>query len=269
MKDFTYSAYKNLLTALQKAGYSFVNMAELYAAQQEGRSGGKLCCMRHDVDLKAAHSLHTARIEHTLGIRAVYYFRVVPQSDRPDIIQQIAALGHEIGYHYEDMSLFDGDAGKAFKHFCDKLLYFRRYYPVKTICMHGAPTSKYDGRDLWKRYDYRTQGIVCEPYLDLDYSRLLYLTDTGRMWDGYRVSVRDKIPVYQDEWTAKGLCYHTTAELIQALGDNSSPLMKAQTDLLITTHPQRWTDCPTEWWTERLVQAAKNLVKGMLVNRQK
>ena len=37
---------------------------------------------------------------------------------------------------------------------------------------------------------------------DVDFSQLFYLTDTGRCWDGYKVSVRDKIPVYQDQWTA-------------------------------------------------------------------
>ena len=26
---------------------------------------------------------------------------------------------------------------------------FRKLYPVKTICMHGSPLSKWDNRDLW------------------------------------------------------------------------------------------------------------------------
>ena len=26
---------------------------------------------------------------------------------------------------------------------------FRKFYPVKTICMHGSPLSKWDNRDLW------------------------------------------------------------------------------------------------------------------------
>src|SRR5690625_6415775 len=35
-------------------------------------------------------------------------------------------------------------------------------------------------RDLWKWYSYRDYGIIAEPYFDLDFSRVLYLTDTGR-----------------------------------------------------------------------------------------
>jgi hypothetical protein len=59
--------------------------------------------------------------------------------------------------------------------------------------MHGSPLSKWDNRDLWKRYDYRDFGIIAEPYFDLDFDEVFYLTDTGRRWDGDRVSVRDKI----------------------------------------------------------------------------
>src|SRR5690625_1791146 len=47
-------------------------------------------------------------------------------------------------------------------------------------------------RDLWKWYSYRDYGIIAEPYFDLDFSRVLYLTDTGRRWDGDKVSVRDR-----------------------------------------------------------------------------
>src|SRR5690625_6548111 len=49
-------------------------------------------------------------------------------------------------------------------------------------------------RDLWKWYSYRDYGIIAEPYFDLDFSRVLYLTDTGRRWDGHKVSVRNRDP---------------------------------------------------------------------------
>ncbi|MBW1833780.1 MAG: hypothetical protein JRI62_03015 [Deltaproteobacteria bacterium] len=35
----------------------------------------------------------------------------------------------------------------------------RKFYPVKTICMHGSPLSKWDNLDLWKKYNYREFGI--------------------------------------------------------------------------------------------------------------
>ncbi len=69
----------------------------------------------------------------------------------------------------------------------------RKLYPVKTICMHGSPLSKYDNRKLWEKHDYKDYGIIGEPYFDVDFSRVLYLTDTGRCWDGFDYSVRDKV----------------------------------------------------------------------------
>jgi len=68
----------------------------------------------------------------------------------------------------------------------------RKLYPVKTICMHGSPLSKYDNKLLWKYYDYKKLGILAEPYFDIDFNQLFYLTDTGRCWDGHRFNVRDK-----------------------------------------------------------------------------
>jgi len=59
--------------------------------------------------------------------------------------------------------------------------------------MHGSPLSKWDNRDLWKRYNYRDFGIIGEPYFDVNFDKVLYLTDTGRRWDGEGVSVRDKV----------------------------------------------------------------------------
>ena len=176
------------------------------------------------------------------------------------MIRSIARLGHEIGYHYEDMSLCKGDTEKAYEHFTTWLNYFRQYYAVETICMHGAPTSKWDGKDLWKKYDYKALGLIGEPYLDTDFSKVFYLTDTGRCWDGYKVSVRDKIPQYQDEWTAKGLVWHTTPQLIEAVKEDRLP-----TQVMLTTHPQRWTNNRGEWWRERLMQTLKNCIKRLWI----
>ncbi|MFT3754084.1 MAG: hypothetical protein QM800_14820 [Paludibacter sp.] len=144
MYDFTLTIYRQLLLALREAGYSFYSFEDWC----DGKATGRYVILRHDVDLKAANSVETARIEAELGIRATYYFRVVPQSNQPELIREIAALGHEVGYHYEDLSLFNGDLEKSVDHFKQQLEHFRRFYPVRTICMHGSPTSKWDNKDL-------------------------------------------------------------------------------------------------------------------------
>lgn len=262
MRDFTLDIYRRLLETLKKAGYESMTM-EQYAINGGSGQTDKIVVLRHDVDLKADHSLETAKIEHSLGMCATYYFRVIPQSNKPHIITEIARLGHEIGYHYEDMSLCNGNTENAIHHFEEHLNYFRQFYDVKTICMHGAPTSKYDGRDLWKKYDYHNYGIICEPYFDIDYSKTFYLTDTGRQWDGWKVSVRDKIPVYQDQWIAKGLVYHGTKDIIYAIENGNFPQR-----LIITSHPQRWTNKFFEWLTEYCVQNTKNIIKRILIAKR-
>jgi len=239
--DYTRTKYRQLLEALIASNLTF--------------------SLRHDVDKRPYHSLALAQIEADLGIHAVYYFRCVPCSNDPEVIRQIVALGHEIGYHYEDLSLCHGDPAAAIEHFQHWLTYFRQFYPVHRICMHGAPTSQYDGRDLWKHYDYHAFGIDYEPYFDEDFNKTLYLTDTGRRWDGFKVSVRDKVP-QQDLWTRQGLTFHTTDQIIRWLSCNLSPVT---CHLLITTHPQRWSESKIEWCQELLTQSLKNIIKRFII----
>lgn len=260
--DFTLKKYTELLQELLDNHYRFVTF-EQYCSHKTELEAETFVILRHDVDLKAENSLATAQIEHNLGIRASYYFRVVKQSNKPEIIKAIVNLGHEIGYHYEDMALCGGDKEKALDHFKKQLAYFRQFYPVRTICMHGAPRSKFDGRDLWRQYNYHDFGIIGEPYFDVDFSKFFYLTDTGRRWDGFNVSLRDKIPVYQDEWIRQGWVYHSTDDLLEAITKLSLPQK-----LMITTHPQRWTNRYGVWLKETTMQSAKNIVKGMMVKRK-
>ncbi len=272
-RDFTLTTYRQLLMTLQSAGYRFLTF-EQHCDSKSTLADTPFVILRHDVDARPANSLRTAQIEHELGICASYYFRVVPASNQPGFIRSIAALGHEIGYHYEDMSLANGDIQAAIKHFGQQLSYFRHFYPVRTICMHGAPTSQWDGRDLWKTYDYHSYGIIGEPYLEVDFSHVFYLTDTGRRWDGFRVSLRDKVPVYQDQWIARGLVYHSTHDILRAItvSHTAQSHTLSQThrqplpaQLMITTHPQRWTDNTPQWVEELLTQSVKNIAKYLLI----
>ena len=96
--------------------------------------------------------------------------------------------------------------------------------------------------------------------MDTDFSDVLYLTDTGRCWDGYKVSVRDKIPQYQEEWNTRGWTWHTTKELLQAVSAGVLP-----PHVMITTHPQRWTNNSAEWWQELVLQKMKNIIKKLWI----
>ena len=239
--DFTLSKYKELLLALKDYGDIF---------------------LRHDVDLKPQNSLQTAQIEHELGWKATYYFRAVPESWDESVILEIASMGHEIGYHYESLTTCNGAMEAAYLDFCKNLEKLRALASVTSICMHGSPKSKWDSRDLWKYYDYHALGIEKEPYLDTDFSKVFYLTDTGRCWDGFKVSVRDKIPGFQEQWIKEGLVYHSTDDVIEAVKAGRFPKI-----VMINTHPQRWTDNRWQWLAEWVSQSVKNVVKRCVIKK--
>lgn len=256
--DFTRDKYRELLMALKNKGYTAITFAEYMQDERPER----FVILRHDVDLKPQNSLATARIESSLGLRASYYFRAVPESWNGSIIKEIASLGHEIGYHYESLTTCNGDTTAALHDFEANLNKLRELAPVTTICMHGSPRSPWDSKDIWKIKSYRDFGIIGEPYFDVDFADVFYLTDTGRRWDGFNVSVRDKIPVHQDRWCREGLVFHSTDDIIHALNANRLPR-----HIMMTTHPQRWNDSIIPWSKEFVLQNAKNLVKKLLVKQ--
>ena len=234
-RDFTLKSYNRLLNSLLRQGFSFQTIPDFIE-----KPGERVIVLRHDVDKLPGNSLEFARIQSETGIRGTYYFRIVPDSFDEKIIKEIYSLGHEVGYHYEDVSLAAKrqktkveakrrprakrgvkrqkynsnliidlhdrkiarlqDKGRlekeladiAIESFAKNLQRLREIAPVRTICMHGSPMSRWDSRLLWKYYDYRDFGIVGEPYFDVNFDEVLYLTDTGRRWDGDSVNIRDK-----------------------------------------------------------------------------
>ena len=289
--DFTVKTYKQLLYQLIEAGYRFQTFSEFLESPAE-----KVIILRHDVDDKKLNSLHFAEIQSKAGVKGSYYFRMVPQSYDEEVILKIAALGHEIGYHYEDMDLVSPKFGvrssklveedlydEALLSFKNNLEKLRKLYPVKTICMHGSPRSRFDNKAVWKKYNYRDYGIIGEPYFDIDFNEVFYLTDTGRRWDGDKVSIRDKVdsskfevrssksgnhgkpPVTsnQQPTTAKSnLRFHSTADIIKAASLNDLP-----DKIMFTFHPQRWTDNPIPWVKELFFQNLKNQIKKYYIKQ--
>lgn len=254
--DFTRQKYRELIAQLKRSSYEFIT----YADYCGGKLPQRFVILRHDVDLKPLNSLGVSKDEKEIKAKATYYFRAVPESWDEVVIKEIAAMGHEVGYHYESLTTCKGDVQKAFGDFSMNLERLRELAPVSTICMHGSPRSPYDSKDIWKQYSYKELGILGEPFLTTDFSKMLYLTDTGRRWDGYKVSVRDKIEGYQKQWNEKGWSFHSTDEIIKALKENILP-----GQLMITTHPQRWNDFGIAWIKELLIQNIKNVVKSAIV----
>jgi hypothetical protein len=280
MIDFCIKAYTDLIKSLQSAGFSFVTFEQYL----NGNLPEKFVILRHDVDLLPYNSKVFAQIQNQFGVSGSYYFRAVPESWDVAVIKEIAALGHEVGYHYENMDTVNAKnhnggsritkgteayeklIDQAYEDFCYNLDELRKLTPVHTICMHGSPKSRFDNKELWNKYDYRKLEIIGEPYYDADFDDLFYLTDTGRRWDGYKFSVRDKVP-QQDSWIKNNLSYHSTFDLIKDLQQPESD-RRLPDKIMFTFHPQRWHSSKLLWLKERIMQSLKNSIKKyFFVNR--
>ncbi len=248
-RDFTLTAYELLLNALRRNGYGFLTYEDYLTRGCEG----KQIILRHDVDDLPQNSLRMAAIEYRMGIRSTYYFRIVNSSNDPEVIRAIMNLDHEIGYHYEDLAEAEGDKEEAILAFRKNLEYFRTFYPVRTICMHGSPLTPWDNRKLWEEYSYAEYGIIGEPYFETDFNKIFYLTDTGRRWNGENMSVRDKVT------SSYSLEFRSTADIIERMQELPDQIM-------VTTHPQRWDDRIIPWTKEIIFQNIKNQVKKFIIN---
>ena len=247
-----------MLSALLKKHYIFKTYADFVVSP-----ASRCIILRHDVDRLPGNSLRIAQLEHEFGLTGTYYFRSVPFSFNEKIIKKIGSMGHEIGYHYEDLALANGDMTMAFESFCKNLERLRKLEPVRTITMHGSPRSKWDNRDLWNHHNYKELGLIGEPYFDLDFTRILYLTDTGRHWNNFKLNIRDKSLEYSPDNLHEEFQFYTTDKIIETAKANKLPPV-----IMITMHPQRWTNNVFLWTNELILQSIKNLLKRRIVRLQ-
>jgi len=254
MKDFTLEIYKKLLQEFLNQGYQFIRVSDYFNNNFENNK--PLVMMRHDVDRKPNNSLAMAKIENSLGIKTTYYFRTIAQTFKKDIIKEIANLNHEIAYHYESLAECNGNYENAIKDFEKNLNSLREIYPIKNIAMHGRPTSKWDSRDLWKKYDYKKYSILSEPYFDIDFNEVFYTTDAGRAWDNEKINLRD---IVDTKFNFKIL--HTD-DLISLLSQQKLPQK-----VMLNIHPEHWASSNIEWYKILLIRKIKNFIKKIVISK--
>ncbi len=256
MTDYTFSAYKAYLEALKGLGFQFITFHEFF--KKEFDSQRPYCLLRHDVDRKVTNTLKMAQLEHELGVKATYYFRTKNHVFKSSIIQTIEGQGHEIGYHYENLSDTKGDMNRALKDFKDQLSRLRQHATVTTCAMHGRPLEPYDNRDLWKskeNHDILTNDLqlLGEVYLDIDYKDILFITDSGRNWHSGRLNLRDTV----ESQVSKD--FEDGSELLRYFSADPHPKVVFQ------IHPERWAynsvDYAYQWMFDMAVNMAKRLVK--------
>ena len=100
--EFTYNAYRSLVSLLNKGEYRFVGYSD-------EASGERTVIMRHDVDFCLSKAVAMAQLEHELGVKSTYFillstdFYNVFSNRSHALLRQILALGHEIGLHFDEL----------------------------------------------------------------------------------------------------------------------------------------------------------------------
>lgn len=226
LRDFTLDHYEQLLDSALESGYTFYTL-------QDYLTRSDICSphivIRHDVDRRVQTALAMAHVEAERNISTTYYFRTSTFS--PEIVQETEQLGHEVGYHYEDLVKTQGDFEEAHERFTQNLERFREYGEVQTICPHGSPLSSHHNLDMWQQeYDFESYGLIGDPYISVNTSnndpeKPSYVSDTGRYWQSPATTKRNIL---------------TTDELIEGIRSNQYD------DMHFLVHPGRWSRNPLE-----------------------
>lgn len=252
MRDFTLESYRRLLDHLR----SQVGRAWGVLAWHEDRPNQGVL-VRHDVDRKPANALAMARLEAANGIQSTYYFRVVGQAFSPKVISEVARLGHEVGYHYEDLTLARGDIARAHDLFARHLAQLRAIAPVRTAAMHGSPFSPHNNLDMWMQGSLADHGLVAEAFLTIDYQGVPYFTDTGRSWAAGGANLRDMPPsaVPPPAWVRGSV---DLMRFVDQVRPNA---------LALSAHPERWAAAAGDWLLQlgkdRCINTAKRVLRAL------
>ena len=237
--------YVELLLALQNKGYSLGPVKDYFLGYTP-----PFIFLRHDVDRFSARALNMATAERCIGVTSTYYFRSGSGGEFPcEHIMSIASMGHEIGFHYESVTRDRGDRGYAVELFEKDLASLRRIADVKTVAAHGSPLSKFCSMGYSATMDLERLELLGEPGVGFDFSKVLYVTDTGGVF-GSSNNLRD--------WSnGRNLGKPVTPwELGVMLRPRSEP------SVLVNSHPERWPSSRAGLIQARLMDGLANLMKG-------
>jgi len=173
--DFTQAGYSSILGAALAAGYRPLCMREAVAA-----AGGRILLLRHDVDFSLNYALRMAAFEHSLGLRSTYF--LIPHNDYYNplspggrrLVEQIVALGHEIGLHW-DSSIYPQEASGMRDYFRRDLETLGAIvgHPIVSASQHiPADSPLLDVRGM----------VPNEAYSDGVRKRFSYVSDSAMKW---------------------------------------------------------------------------------------
>lgn len=243
---FWYKEYESIIEVLQGLDKPVGAVADFLEVRHPTR-----IILRHDVDRRPQLACEFARLEQQLGVRSTYYFRANGSGEFPAAaVTTIAKLGHEVGYHYEDLSFCKGDRDAAIARFSRNLETFRKLAPCITVSMHGAPLSKHDNQDLLRDEDLQHAMLLGDAVASIEPFAPYYLTDTGGRWLADAANLRDRVG---QAWPAHALPVSLSA-FRQFAAESQHPLY-------VSTHPERWTQSLPRYMKAQTTDLIVNSIK--------
>jgi len=231
----SFKLYNEILSKAQANDYSIFTLKQF--SQLPDTPHLPFLILRHDIDSDAAAALLFAEIEKKHNCVASYFFRRCTWNER--IISIISRQGHELGYHFEEMT----DFAKA-KHLKTKAEVLPHVPEIQQIFAHNLLVLRQkSGLEL---SSMAAHGDFAWKILDL----------------GNRIILKD------DAFRAQqGICYEAyDEELVASYGihisDNPYPerfhpynpldLIGQKTSFLLLTHPRWWHPNPIGNFTSDL-----------------
>ncbi len=274
--DFTYGRYAKLIHAIANSEYEVITIKDYILSESLPE---KFIILRHDVDLDPYHQLKFAELERVNGISASYYFRFIDKVFKRDVINSIALMGHEVGYHYEVITKAEGDPVRAMQIFRDEQKVFADCWKSKTVCPHGgsfvAKTdgyslknmiklipkllsgqqvfSKYVNFDMWNANSFEDYGLIGDAYHSIDFSDILYLSDTGRSWDN-RFKRLDKVSSRVNQ----SFTVNSTNDIIDIIKG------KKTDKIYLLVHFEQWKDNVFDWLSWYAAQVIRRVGKRVI-----
>lgn len=175
--QFTYDAYRELLSLLKQHGYEIAN----YHNWQTKR---RCVILRHDIDSSIECALKFAALEQECGVASTYFvllrsdfYNVLSPKSR-DWLEEIHQMGHEIGLHFDEMAYpaIIGNITEVKEAILQetKLLESIIDFPISTVSMHRPSKAILEA-------DLQISGMI-NSYSNVFFKQFKYLSDSRHHW---------------------------------------------------------------------------------------
>lgn len=172
--EFTYSAYKSLISLLKDSGYAFTDYKEY-------KHYNKCVILRHDIDNSIDRALEIAKIEAAKGVKSTYFvllatrFYNVAEKEYRNKVLEIKRLGHDIGLHFDELNYpKDVEVEEQILLEADllgKILQTK----IESVSMH-RPSAK------TLNANYTLKGKLINSYGEEFFKGFKYISDSRRRW---------------------------------------------------------------------------------------